>query len=164
MRDFTEHLWSFYSTIVCAVSSSCLSSTHLYRGGPLERGLQRVISDAPMGSLLVQSDAKSGEPLLLHVMLPVCIRERHLAKDTWVFLLDAQVRSLQWLELKSSPIILTISIDRHCRFRLYGNTCSSRSWNPAGPSHLRHISCCSRWGHNDASSRISTCQSRLWCC
>ena len=69
--------------------------THLYRGGPLERGLQRVISDAPIGSLLVQSDAKSGEPLLLHVMLPVCIRERHLAEDTWVFLLDAQVRSMQ---------------------------------------------------------------------
>jgi uridine kinase len=66
---------------------------YLYRGGPLERGLQRVINDAPMGSLLVQSDAKSGEPLLLHVMLPVCIRERHLAEDTWVFLLDAQVRS-----------------------------------------------------------------------
>ncbi|KIM80473.1 hypothetical protein PILCRDRAFT_9652 [Piloderma croceum F 1598] len=63
----------------------------LRSGGPLERGLQRVISDAPMGSLLVQSDAKSGEPLLLHVMLPVCIRERHLAKDTWVFLLDAQI-------------------------------------------------------------------------
>jgi hypothetical protein len=57
----------------------------------LERGLQRVINDVLMGSLLVQSDAKSGEPLLLHVMLPACIRERHLAKETWVFLLDAQV-------------------------------------------------------------------------
>lgn len=66
---------------------------NFYRGGPLERGLQRVVNDAPMGSLLVQSDAKSGEPLLLHVMLPVCIRERHLAADTWVFLLDAQVCS-----------------------------------------------------------------------
>lgn len=44
-----------------------------------------------MGSLLVQTDAHSGEPLLLHVMLPVCVRERHLAEETWVFLLDAQV-------------------------------------------------------------------------
>lgn len=62
-----------------------------YSGGPLERGLERVINDVPMGSLLVQSDSKSGEPLLLHVMLPICIRERHRAEKTWVFLLDAQV-------------------------------------------------------------------------
>ncbi|KAI0078825.1 armadillo/beta-catenin/plakoglobin [Panus rudis PR-1116 ss-1] len=60
-------------------------------GGPLERGLQRVINDVLTGSLLIQSDAQSGEPLLLHIMLPVCIRERHTAKDTWVFLLDAQI-------------------------------------------------------------------------
>ena len=59
-------------------------------GGPLEQGLQRVISDVPIGSLLVQSDSKTGEPLLFHVKLPNCIRERHRAKSTWVFLLDAQ--------------------------------------------------------------------------
>jgi len=63
----------------------------LRSGGPLERGLKRVINDVLMGSLLVQSDAKTGEPLLLHVNLPVCIRERYLAEDTWVFLLDAQI-------------------------------------------------------------------------
>jgi len=57
----------------------------------LERGLQRVINNAPIGSLLVQSDANSGEPLLLHVMLPICIRERDLAQEAWVFLLDAQI-------------------------------------------------------------------------
>ncbi|KAF8134911.1 armadillo beta-catenin plakoglobin [Boletus edulis] len=60
-------------------------------GGPLEKGLQRVLSDVAIGSLLVQSDAKTGEPLLLHVMLPKCIRHRRLAVDTWVFLLDAQI-------------------------------------------------------------------------
>ncbi|KAF8558142.1 armadillo beta-catenin plakoglobin [Imleria badia] len=60
-------------------------------GGPLEKGLQRVLSDVAIGSLLVQSDAGTGEPLLLHVMLPKCIRQRHLAADTWVFLLDAQI-------------------------------------------------------------------------
>ncbi|KIJ66860.1 hypothetical protein HYDPIDRAFT_26280 [Hydnomerulius pinastri MD-312] len=60
-------------------------------GGPLEKGLQRVLSDVAIGSLLVQSDAKTGEPLLLHVMLPKCVRERHLAEDTWVYLLDAQI-------------------------------------------------------------------------
>lgn len=60
-------------------------------GGPLTRGLQRVLSDVAIGSLLVQSDANTGEPLLLHVMLPRCLRERHLAVDTWVFLLDAQI-------------------------------------------------------------------------
>ncbi|KAG1729668.1 uridine kinase family-domain-containing protein [Suillus paluster] len=65
--------------------------TRSSRGGPLTRGLQRVLSDVAIGSLLVQSDSKTGEPLLLHVMLPKCLRERHLAVDTWVFLLDAQV-------------------------------------------------------------------------
>jgi len=54
-------------------------------------GLQRVLSGVAIGSLLVQSDAGTGEPLLLHVMLPKCIRQRLLAVDTWVFLLDAQV-------------------------------------------------------------------------
>jgi uridine kinase len=44
-----------------------------------------------MGSLLVQSDMKSAEPLLLHVMLPECIRLRHLAEESWVFVLDVQV-------------------------------------------------------------------------
>lgn len=39
----------------------------------------------------MQYDAKTGEPLLLHVMLPKCVRERHLAVDTWVFVLDAQI-------------------------------------------------------------------------
>ncbi|KAG1895494.1 armadillo beta-catenin plakoglobin [Suillus fuscotomentosus] len=59
--------------------------------GPLTKGLQRVLSDVAIGSLLVQSDANTGEPLLLHVMLPKCLRERHLAVDAWVFLLDAQI-------------------------------------------------------------------------
>ena len=63
-------------------------------GGPLEQGLQRVISDVPIGSLLVQSDSKTGEPLLFHVKLPDCIRKRHLAVNTWVFLLDAQARTV----------------------------------------------------------------------
>lgn len=53
--------------------------------------MQRVLSDVAIGSLLVQSDANTGEPLLLHVMLPKCLRERHLAVDAWVFLLDAQI-------------------------------------------------------------------------
>ncbi|KDQ56971.1 hypothetical protein JAAARDRAFT_58450 [Jaapia argillacea MUCL 33604] len=69
---------------VCGVSI-------LRAGGPLERGLQRVIADVPIGSLLVQSDSKTSEPLLLHVMLPFCIRQRHLAEKAWVFLMDAQI-------------------------------------------------------------------------
>jgi uridine kinase len=60
-------------------------------GGLLEKGLMRVLRDVPVGSLLVQSDASSGEPLLLHVMLPDCIRDRSRAESAWVFLLDAQV-------------------------------------------------------------------------
>ena len=75
----------FYSAILFS------SFSYFSSGGPLERGLERVLSNAPMGSLLVQSDAKTGEPFLFHVMLPACIRERHVAVDTWAFLLDAQV-------------------------------------------------------------------------
>ncbi|KAH7909494.1 armadillo beta-catenin plakoglobin [Hygrophoropsis aurantiaca] len=96
-----EHLPYRPKTIVTPVGEECVGKeldvkhvcgvSIIRSGGPLERGLQRVLSDAPVGSLLVQSDARSGEPLLLHVMLPVCIRLRHLAEEAWVFLLDAQI-------------------------------------------------------------------------
>ncbi|KAI0359972.1 armadillo/beta-catenin/plakoglobin [Trametes cingulata] len=69
---------------VCGVSI-------LRSGGPLEQGLRRVIQDIRMGSLLIQSEVHTGEPLLLHSMLPVCIRQRHLAQKSFVFLLDAQI-------------------------------------------------------------------------
>ncbi|KAH9068344.1 armadillo/beta-catenin/plakoglobin [Lactarius deliciosus] len=66
------------------VDSLC-GVTILRSGGPLEQGLQRVISDVAIGSLL------TGEPLLFQVRLPECIRARDRASDTWVFLLDAQI-------------------------------------------------------------------------
>ncbi|KAJ6531826.1 armadillo beta-catenin plakoglobin [Mycena capillaripes] len=69
---------------VCGVSI-------LRSGGTLERGFRRVLNDVPMGSLLVPSNTTDGEPLMLHVMLPVCIRKRHMAEEAWVFLLDAQI-------------------------------------------------------------------------
>ena len=49
-----------------------------------------------VGSLLIQCDEKSGEAILLHSMLPVSIRERHRAGETWAFVLDAQVCHLQY--------------------------------------------------------------------
>ena len=66
---------------------------HRCRGGALERGFRRVINDVPIGSLLVQSDSKTGEPILLQVKLPLYIRHRDQALETFVFLLDAQVGS-----------------------------------------------------------------------
>ncbi|KAF9485201.1 armadillo/beta-catenin/plakoglobin [Pholiota conissans] len=69
---------------VCGVSI-------LRSGGALERGFRRVINDVPIGSLLIQSENKSGEAMLLHVMLPYYVRYRHLAEDAYVFLLDAQI-------------------------------------------------------------------------
>ncbi|KAG6899300.1 hypothetical protein C0993_011462 [Termitomyces sp. T159_Od127] len=63
----------------------------LRSGGALERGFRRVINDVPLGSMLIQSDAKTGEPFLLHLMLPEWVRLRHLAETSWVFLLDAQI-------------------------------------------------------------------------
>ncbi|KAL1694551.1 uridine kinase family-domain-containing protein [Schizophyllum commune] len=60
-------------------------------GGVLERGFRRVYHDVPIGSLLVQSECLTGEPLLLHTKLPVCVRNRETAKNTYCFILDAQI-------------------------------------------------------------------------
>jgi len=68
-----------------------------HSGGALERGFRRVVNNVPIGSLLVQTDAKTGEPMLLHAMLPKCLRFRHLAEASWVFLLDSQVRLCAFL-------------------------------------------------------------------
>ena len=40
---------------------------------------------------MVQSDFVTGDPLLLQVMLPEYLRKRHLAEETYAFLLDAQI-------------------------------------------------------------------------
>jgi uridine kinase len=75
-----------------AVGASCVCGVSILRsGGALERGFRRVMNNVPVGSLLVQTDTKTSEPLLLHVKLPLCVRERHKAERSWVFLLDAQV-------------------------------------------------------------------------
>lgn len=78
---------------MCIFANSPLDKTYSFflSGGALERGFRRVINDVPVGSLLIQSDSKSGEALLLQVMLPFYVRLRHLAETTFVFLLDAQV-------------------------------------------------------------------------
>ncbi|KAK2460331.1 hypothetical protein APHAL10511_007720 [Amanita phalloides] len=65
--------------------------TILRSGGALQRGFRRVINDVPVGSLLIQSDSRTGEPLLLHVQLPTCIKLRSTAADTHVFVMDAQI-------------------------------------------------------------------------
>lgn len=82
--DALSHGMKLDTQNICGVSI-------LRSGGALERGFRRVINNVPVGSLLVQSDAKTGEPLLLHVMLPQCVRFRHLAEESWVFVLDAQI-------------------------------------------------------------------------
>ncbi|KAI5117967.1 hypothetical protein M0805_001628 [Coniferiporia weirii] len=74
------------------LDASCVCGVSILRsGGPLEKGLRRVMNDIRIGSLLVQTDQRTGEPLLLHVMLPACLRDRTLAESTYVFLLDAQI-------------------------------------------------------------------------
>lgn len=74
------------------IAAPCVCGVSILRsGGPLEKGLQRVIRDVRLGCLLIQSDPVSGEPLLLYSTLPSCVREREKSADTWVFLLDAQI-------------------------------------------------------------------------
>ena len=88
-------MWRQHPSFVSTANHSKLVFKRFHSsGGPLELGLQRVINDVAIGSLLVQSDSKTGDPLLFQVKLPNCIRERHSAVNTWVFLLDAQARCL----------------------------------------------------------------------
>ncbi len=89
-----------YSTLVSVFLQSLFSCGPTFfrcRGGALERGFRRVINDVPIGSLLVQSDSKTGEPILLQVKLPLYIRHRDQALETFVFLLDAQVGGKDFL-------------------------------------------------------------------
>ena len=97
-QDMSGSVWYCHPTIVSA-SFRCLELPHRHRtsGGPLEKGMRRVLRDPSVGSLLIQSDNKSGEAILLHSMLPISVRERHRAEVTWVFLLDAQVCPLSTL-------------------------------------------------------------------
>ncbi|PIL35674.1 hypothetical protein GSI_02404 [Ganoderma sinense ZZ0214-1] len=89
-KRVTTPVGSTYVGKQLAVDHVCGVSI-LRSGGPLERGLRRVIQDISIGSLLIQSEDSTGEPLLLHLMLPTCIRQRHLAARSFVFLLDAQI-------------------------------------------------------------------------
>ncbi|KAI5451367.1 Uridine kinase [Naganishia albida] len=73
------------------VARDLVGVTILRSGGPFAQGLRRVIQDVKLGSLLIQSDPKTGEPLLFHTSLPESIKKREQAKNTVVFLLDAQV-------------------------------------------------------------------------
>ncbi|GHJ87771.1 hypothetical protein NliqN6_4173 [Naganishia liquefaciens] len=73
------------------VARDLVGITILRSGEPFAQGLRRVIQDVKLGSLLIQSDPASGEPLLFHTSLPQSIKKRELAKNTVVFLLDAQV-------------------------------------------------------------------------
>lgn len=63
----------------------------LRSGGPFSHGLRRVLRDVPIGALLIQSDPKTGEPLLLKSDLPRCIKDASAAPRTRVLLLDSQM-------------------------------------------------------------------------
>ncbi|KAM0786396.1 hypothetical protein ACM66B_001863 [Microbotryomycetes sp. NB124-2] len=64
----------------------------LRSGASLEKGLRRVVRDIPLGSMLIQSDAESGEPLLYQLNLPqVVTASRSSAAKTWIMLLDSQI-------------------------------------------------------------------------
>jgi uridine kinase len=63
----------------------------LRSGACLERGLRRVIRDVSLGSVLIQNNSRSGEPLLYDVRLPAYLKYRATAKETYVFLMDSQI-------------------------------------------------------------------------
>ncbi|KAK4685916.1 uridine kinase, partial [Tremellales sp. Uapishka_1] len=63
----------------------------LRSGGPLTHGLRRVIRDVAVGAMLIQSDPKTGEPLLLSNNLPHCIKNQETSATCKVLLLDSQM-------------------------------------------------------------------------
>ncbi|CAD6574002.1 MAG: Uridine kinase [Tremellales sp. Tagirdzhanova-0007] len=62
----------------------------LRSGGPFSHGLRRVIRDVPIGAMLIQSDPKTGEPLLLSSDLPQSIKSGQ-SENVRVLLLDSQM-------------------------------------------------------------------------
>lgn len=66
-----------------------------------------MIRDAPIGSLLIQSDPQTGEPLLLSSELPVAIKRQEESRDATVFLFDSQVRD-------ERPAMLSLDWDWCC--------------------------------------------------
>jgi uridine kinase len=63
----------------------------LRSGGPFSYGLRRVIRDVQIGAMLIQSDPKTGEPLLLSSDLPQCVKCSDESKNVRVLLMDSQV-------------------------------------------------------------------------
>ncbi|WVN86166.1 uridine kinase [Cryptococcus depauperatus CBS 7841] len=63
----------------------------LRSGGPFSQGLRRVIRDVPIGGILIQSNPRTGEPLLLKSDLPHCIRSRKTSGAVRCLLLDSQM-------------------------------------------------------------------------
>ncbi|GAA97909.1 uncharacterized protein L969DRAFT_25645 [Mixia osmundae IAM 14324] len=63
----------------------------LRSGKILEKGLRRVVNDALLGSMLIQSDDATGEPLLYYVKLPRSITSPETAKEASVLLFDSQI-------------------------------------------------------------------------
>ncbi|KAG0380637.1 MAG: uracil phosphoribosyltransferase-domain-containing protein [Linnemannia gamsii] len=59
----------------------------LRAGGTMENGLRRVIRDAVIGKILIQTDPNNGEPQLHYCKLPPTLRE----DNTFIFLMDAVV-------------------------------------------------------------------------
>lgn len=59
----------------------------LRAGGTMEIGLRRVIRDAVIGKILIQTDPSNGEPQLHYCKLPPSLRD----DNTYIFLMDAVI-------------------------------------------------------------------------
>jgi len=65
--------------------------TILRSGACLEKGLRRVHADITLGSVLIQSEPESGEPLLYQLSLPAILKSRATAEEATVLVLDSQI-------------------------------------------------------------------------
>ncbi|KAE8541822.1 uridine kinase [Cryptococcus gattii VGV] len=98
----------------------------LRSGLPFSQGLRRVIRDVPIGGILIQSDPKTGEPLLLKSDLPHCmgtgaaammairvLLDHGISQDRIIFLTYLISRSASYSVLHAFPDIqiVTAAID-----------------------------------------------------
>lgn len=53
--------------------------------------MRRVLQDVIIGSMLIQQDDETGEPLLFHAALPPVLKKRESARKHFVLLADSQI-------------------------------------------------------------------------
>lgn len=83
---------TFDSKTMLSDRSVQLCGVSILRSGQcFEKGMRCVLQDVILGSLLIQQDDETGEPLLFHAALPPILKKRESASKHFVLLVDSQI-------------------------------------------------------------------------